>query len=107
MVQADRLQPISEENAKVYTFESWLKEYLEEVDPGVIVIKDTLSRFKIMLNGSWHLATVYAPPEEILSGLIDQYPREIQTEMFRRVIFAINSWYHLSTDSHTGAVIPK
>lgn len=102
-----RIHPITDEEVKVYTFKEWLLESLQEVDDGVVVISETLARHRIMLNGHWHLATVYAPPPEIMSALVDQHPRDLQTEMFRRIIFAINSWNKLATDPHTGVVVPK
>lgn len=98
----ERIQPVADEERKVYTFAEWVRESLVEVDPGVTVEESSLNRLDIKLNGEWHVATIYAPPEGLLQEWLDAYPRQMQTEMFRRIIFGINSWCGLATDIHTG-----
>lgn len=96
---------VTEAEAKVYTFRQWMEESLGEVDPDVVVSDDTLNRLRIHLHGDWHIATVYGPPTDVFTGWLDTYPRQLQTEIFRRIIFSINSWCRMATDRYTGETV--
>lgn len=97
---------VDQDKERFYTFQSYLQEILREIDSDISVTEGAVDKLDIRVAGSWHIATVQAPaPTSIFSAWFMQYPREIQTEVFRRVIFGINSWCRLATDTHTGKVI--
>lgn len=93
---------ITEEQAKVYTFPEWLKERLLLADPTVELREAGLDRWAVYIHDDWHLMTVYAPSTGMLSDYVDLYPRQVQAEVFRQTIFALNAWYKFETDMVTG-----
>lgn len=103
----DEVHPALAEEGRTFTFQEWITETLKEVDPGITVRDDGLDRLRIMANGDWHIATIYNPPRELLSAWLDVYPRQVQTEIFRRLIFSINAWCGVDTDTHTGLPFSK
>lgn len=98
---------MTDEQVKVFTFKDWLEDTLAEVDPSITLTEDNVNRIDIKIGGDWHIATIYAPPTGLLSAWLDTYPRSLQTEIFRRIIFTINSWCGMETDTHTGLPLSK
>lgn len=90
-----------------YSFAEWIRLGLVPVDQGVTIHEVANSRLEIKLNGDWHIATVYRPDPGLLGVWLDQYPRELQAEVFRRLIFGINAWCGFATDIATGVVVER
>lgn len=99
--------PITDDQSKKYTFIEWITASLIDIDPDIIVQSagSGVDLIEIKLNAVWPIATIQAPATNVLSAWMLHYPREVQTEIFRRLVFAINSWYHLSTFAETGRTV--